>query len=144
MQRTIYYQLLYRSRAVNPVDETVLRRIQSSAARNNQRLDITGFLLHVGDTFVQLIEGPERSVLNLLSRLTADPRHTELMILHAAPTASRTAPGWSMGVFSRERETDREQPNQALSKLLDVCLSHSWDDGNVRAAIRQALRSAAA
>ncbi len=137
------YQFLFRSTATVTVDESMLRNIRDRAVLNNKRGGITGFLLHVGDSFVELLEGPETSILQTVDRLTQDERHTNMVVLHVAQVPVRSVPSWSMGVFSAEESIGMPKPNASLAKLLEVCCEHNWHDDRARRAIVQTLRAAA-
>ncbi|NJC42698.1 hypothetical protein GGQ87_002993 [Brevundimonas alba] len=89
-------RLVYRSRALWPDPETAMDDILRDSLWNNARGRITGALGFSGRTYVQLLEGPTASLDDLLAKLAADPRHTDLTILVRAPVSGRLVPGWTM------------------------------------------------
>ena len=89
-------QLLYVSRSVD-ADRLIVGRILSAARRHNQVDDVTGLLLFDGAHFLQLLEGDRTVISRLYNRIAVDPRHTDVVILGAGPTAERICPSWSMG-----------------------------------------------
>ena len=58
---------------------------------------------------MQLLEGPEASVLALLSIIRADPRHEKLVILDEWRMRERIFPEWKMG-FQRLARDHEELP----------------------------------
>ena len=64
-------RLLYLSQA-NPSSADDLESILRTARQNNPPLSITGVLVHGGGWYMQLIEGPERSVLKLYAKIIDD------------------------------------------------------------------------
>jgi len=95
------YQLLYVSEHDLAVSESGYSRagyeiaLQSSA--NNQREDITGFLLCTKRWFAQVLEGSRPAVDGLYERIKADPRHHSVSTLMVRRQAVRAFPNWSMG-----------------------------------------------
>jgi hypothetical protein len=71
---------------------TLLRDAQM---RNINR-NITGLLLHIDNKFVQYVEGPKESVLELVERILADPRHRQVEVLFEGPVKERLFHDWSM------------------------------------------------
>jgi hypothetical protein len=90
------HQIAYTSVATDRMKaEDLVRIVQESVHRNAER-GITGFLLFRGGKFVQLIEGPRKSLTDLIDTLCADPRHTDLTIIHDEAIAERQFPNWRM------------------------------------------------
>ena len=66
-------------------------------ARNANALDgITGLLIFNGTHFLQIIEGSERAIEDLIERLRKDPRHTGFEIRDRRKIDVRSFPDWSM------------------------------------------------
>lgn len=95
MPDTRLERLVYRSRAIVP-PASELDAILRQSIWNNARARVTGALGHCGDTYVQLLEGPPASLDDLLSRLGADRRHRDLVVLDRESAQARLVPGWSM------------------------------------------------
>ena len=77
-----------------PAEE--VNRLVGSAERNNAERQITGFLLYNGRNFLQLIEGPQASLMSLMTTLARDPRHSGMLVLVDEPIEDRSCPTWSM------------------------------------------------
>lgn len=97
-------QLLYRSKAVSRPN---VGEIVASSKRNNSIDGITGLLFFDGETFVQVLEGPENSVAAAFHRICADSRHESVTVISDARIEHREFAYWSMelrepGVVSDE------------------------------------------
>ena len=71
-------------------------RLVESAQRNNAEREITGFLLYNGRNFLQLIEGPQASLMSLIATLARDTRHSGMLTLIDEPIDERSCPHWTM------------------------------------------------
>ncbi len=91
------FQLVYVSTEAQPFSTDDLVRLLEKSRENNARLHVTGMLLYQDGLFMQALEGDEETVRALADRIAADPRHAGVMILHAAESAKRDFPDWSMG-----------------------------------------------
>ncbi len=69
---------------------------------NNSKLDITGLLLCVGNTFVQVLEGEREAVHKLYKKISKDPRHTQCRILFEGTTPERLFSEWSMNFLQMD------------------------------------------
>jgi hypothetical protein len=95
--------LIYVSSATEEVDETQLLDIMAVSRANNQRDRITGMLLYKGGNFMQVLEGPEDSVLARYDKIRKDPRHKDVYLISVQPTREREFPRWEMGFKDIER-----------------------------------------
>lgn len=91
------HQLLYVSNAASDISIRALDDILTASRRNNARLDITGLLLFIDGGFLQILEGEERAVRELYSRIAADPRHSNLRLMLDRGVPARAFADWSMG-----------------------------------------------
>ncbi len=86
----------YTSRARLDLGEDDLRRIHEEA-RHLIALDgITGLLAIDGGRFLQIVEGAEEAIDDLIDRLRRDPRHTAFEIRDERMVDARSFPEWSM------------------------------------------------
>lgn len=88
-------QILYRSRAAAGAD---LDQILEQSRHNNALDGITGLLWSDGTQFLQVIEGPEPSVLEAFARIGRDTRHIELDLLSDRRIEAREFGYWSMAL----------------------------------------------
>jgi hypothetical protein len=73
-----------------------LEDIHRSAREHNALDGITGLLVFNGTHFLQIIEGAEDAIEDLIARLRLDPRHTGFEIRDQRRVETRSFPGWSM------------------------------------------------
>lgn len=95
-------QMYYASRFARPLSKADLQEIQDSAHRNNDKWEITGFLVSLGNTFFQVLEGPAATVDRLYyERIVPDERHEDVLCLKTElDVQERMFPGWKMKVFN--------------------------------------------
>lgn len=89
-------QLLYVSNTYRDPEPGMLEEILDVSQINNARLGITGMLLYVDGGFLQVLEGEESPVSNLLNKIESDKRHWNTHILWRR-SAEPIFRGWSMG-----------------------------------------------
>ena len=97
LKSTTLIQLIYTSSATRPLSDAALLSMLRIARRNNERDDITGMLLYRSGCFIQVMEGPEKSVLATHARISQDKRHTGIIHLLLEPIQERTFLDHSMG-----------------------------------------------
>ena len=85
-------QLAYISSTARPLSEEDIAQILASSRRNNAEVDVTGALLHGGDTFMQILEGPREGVASVFSRIQMDRRHRSVTVLLHDPVGRRQLP----------------------------------------------------
>lgn len=67
------------------------------AARELNAIDgITGLLVFNGTHFLQIVEGAEDAIDDLLDRLRRDPRHSAIEVRDERMVDARSFPDWSM------------------------------------------------
>ena len=101
-------RVVYVSRSLlpEPDAEAELERILVRAHRGNAALGITGALLFSEDCFAQALEGPPETVEAVFEAIQCDPRHTEVVVLEAAPVPAREFGAWSMAYAGRRRDAE--------------------------------------
>jgi len=116
-------RMYYVSRFSRPLTKKDLAAIQDASLRNNPSAEVTGFLVCLGDTFFQVLEGPTAAIDQLYyERIVPDDRHTDVVCLKSE-TAVRTRmfPEWHMKVFNLNEE-EKVLPfafQQMLTALVD-------------------------
>jgi hypothetical protein len=91
------FQLVYVSAATqNQNYDKMINEILSVAIKFNLKNNITGVLLYRGGIFLQLLEGDEKNVKNLFSKIQKDPRHNNVITLIENTSNSRLFDKWSM------------------------------------------------
>jgi len=92
-------QLIYSSAASKPFSVDALRTLLVRARASNTTAEVSGMLLHVDGAFLQVLEGDATVVNALFARISRDPRHAKVLLLHRIETATRNFGDWSMGFF---------------------------------------------
>jgi hypothetical protein len=100
-------QLLYVSNTVDELGLGDLDQVLTASRRNNAMMGITGLLLFIDGGFLQILEGEERAVRELYTRIAGDPRHRNARLMLDREVPCRAFPEWSMG-FERPCMDDPE------------------------------------
>ena len=95
-------QILYLSSSTVQGDSGDLAAILEQSRHNNAINGITGLLWSDGVHFLQVFEGPTRSVEATFTRILNDDRHHDIVLLHNERIAERQFGGWSIA----HRRTD--------------------------------------
>jgi uncharacterized membrane protein (DUF373 family) len=103
-------QLSYISTATRSMNTDDLMDILRTARAHNADRGITGMLLYSNGTFVQVLEGEEAVLDDLLARIKRDTRHTALRVLERKKIEQREYADWSMGFKRVSREKLRNTP----------------------------------
>ena len=88
-------QIIYVSQPFG-FDESTLFSILMTARRKNVQHDVTGALICRADTYLQMIEGPEKAIRDTYRRIASDDRHLNVKLLFSESVADRVFPGWAM------------------------------------------------
>lgn len=88
--------LTYTSLARIDLQASDLEDIHRSARDLNALDGITGLLVFNGTHFLQIVEGSNHAIADLLGRLRRDPRHSGLEVRDERKVARRSFPGWGM------------------------------------------------
>jgi len=88
-------QIVYASRPSNYSAPSLLNILVTSRQFNTLHA-ITGALIYRDDIFLQLIEGDSVTVRNIMKRIQADDRHSEVNVLSERNIPSRTFSNWTM------------------------------------------------
>ena len=91
-----YTSVTYTSLARLDLQESDLEDIHRSAREQNALDGVTGLLVFNGTHFLQIIEGSEDAIEDLIDRLRRDSRHTGFEIRDRRKIDERSFPDWSM------------------------------------------------
>ena len=86
----------YTSLARLDLQESDLEDIHRVAREQNALDGVTGLLVFNGTHFLQIIEGSEKAIEDLIERLRRDPRHSGFEIRDRRKVEARSFPDWSM------------------------------------------------
>ena len=102
-QEIMFTHLIYRSFSQVPLTERQLHHILEKSQTNNLQNEITGLLLYRNNTFIQLLEGPEKQVLSCMQRIRKDPRHFGSSVVFLTKSDERLFPSWSMSHIPQKK-----------------------------------------
>lgn len=88
--------LTYISRARLDLSGDDLAAIHQRARHLNALDGITGLLVFDGTRFLQIVEGAEDAIDDLMGRLRGDPRHNAIEVRDERVVDARSFPDWSM------------------------------------------------
>lgn len=143
MKRVTYMST---SRNIRPEE---VQALTETSAKNNQRKHVTGVLLHLGNVFFQVIEGPVEAIEELWPKIAADPRHEEVVVLKTELDAQHRLFGtWSMRAvdLNRLQEFNEKELNEVVLEPVRVLLktvteSYSILEKYTQATIFKIMRS---
>lgn len=90
-------RLLYASRAIGETQCSDLQDIMRQSHTHNPQKGITGILCHSEGLYMQVLEGGRDAINKLYAKIIADPRHTDVVLLHYEEINERRYAGWTMG-----------------------------------------------
>ena len=90
-------QLVYASSETITFTEDILNALLDKARAKNLENKITGVLIYIQGSFIQLLEGEEPALSETFDRIASDPRHTGLMKFSDRIVEGRSFPDLQMG-----------------------------------------------
>ena len=98
------YQTIYFSASSTPMQVDELEDILEQAQSNNSRNGITGALVYIDGSFLQILEGEKDRVQALMQKISKDFRHETVSILHEGEIAAAAFTEWKMAYVSATAE----------------------------------------
>lgn len=90
------HSLVYFSTSFGLFQEEDLASILQQSRRNNAGANITGLLLYMNGSIIQVLEGEKLAVESLYKRIEQDQRHTHVVCVLSRPISHRLFSRWSM------------------------------------------------
>jgi len=111
------HHIVYCSQAAQHMDKEALEKIIATARHHNPRFGITGLLVFGSGIFFQWLEGPRDNVTSLFKIISADPRHSDVVLLTKEDQfRERLFPNWDMElVAAKDISTVLEDAMHAAS-----------------------------
>ena len=100
------YYLIYVSSAAAPMSSDDLLFLLERSRKKNLGLGITGMLVYMNGSFMQMIEGDKPAVLKLFESIKHDSRHTGVIEIMAGEIPDRNFEDWSMGFSFMDQSDD--------------------------------------
>ncbi|MGR9000051.1 MAG: phosphate-starvation-inducible PsiE family protein [Gammaproteobacteria bacterium] len=123
-------QTTYISTPTRPMTTDDLMDILNTARVNNAGIGVSGMLLYTGTEFIQILEGEEKVVEELLTAIKKDPRHKDFRVIEKKKVTNREYAEWTMGFKRVDKEDVRDVPG--LNKFFDTDLSGSIDSNQLK------------
>lgn len=123
-------QTTYISTPTRPMSTDDLMEILNTSRLNNVCIGISGMLLFTGTTFIQILEGDEKYVDELIAKIKQDPRHKDFRVIEKKKISMREYADWTMGFKRVDKEDVRDVPG--LNKFFDTDLSGSIDTNKLK------------
>lgn len=98
------YRLIYSSEATAEMERTDLEQMLEESRLRNARRGITGVLVFVDGVFLQVLEGEQDDVEDLMTSIRRDPRHRNIKVFHEEEIDRRAFPAWRMAYLSPRAE----------------------------------------
>ncbi|MFD1143647.1 BLUF domain-containing protein [Larkinella insperata] len=107
--------IVYLSYLRPQVNESELVRLLTQSRQNNQQAGITGVMLSVRGSILQVLEGPKQTVEALYHRIQSDNRHFKISTVVDRPIQQRLFADMAMGY-----ETISSQQLDQIRSLVDL------------------------
>ena len=91
------FHVVYVSSSTQTFAQSDLQTLLQKARDKNTQLDLTGMLLYKDGNFMQVLEGKEEVVTELVEIIKRDTRHKGVLELLRGTSEQRMFPNWSMG-----------------------------------------------
>ncbi len=101
------HTIVYMSYATRPFSTDELKDLLHLARDANRNIDVSGLLLYHDGRFLQVVEGEQAVLEDLMGKIEADPRHRRLARLVDKPIEQRMFADWSMGFLDISSEEAR-------------------------------------
>ena len=95
-------EIIYVSTLADDAPVRVVADIANKARHHNQRAQLTGLLVFDGMHFCQQLEGCAAQIADAMDRISKDPRHRDLAVVHSGPLDKRRFNRFSLGYTSVE------------------------------------------
>lgn len=102
--RLLYTSVLNASQSAEP-PEQIARKIAATSAELNRQADLTGSLVFVDGTFIQILEGPLAEVEKTFERICCDFRHVDVRLIDVVNVSDRLFADWDMACLCEDADT---------------------------------------
>ena len=94
-------KLLYTSQiAKAPRDADEIAKIARASHRRNAEKGITGSLVYVDGTFIQILEGTSEAIEDVFESICCDFRHRDIKLIDLITIQTRQFGDWHMGLLA--------------------------------------------
>jgi hypothetical protein len=123
--------IVYYSFSQSEISSSELKELLQKAREWNEAHEITGLLIYRFNkkfkrgNFLQIIEGPKKSISSTWGRISADRRHHTITVLEDGSFEERNFPTWSMGLKNLNTEALEGTPG-----FIDINDDRFWSNPN--------------
>ena len=96
------YQLNYHSKSLPELNLNQLEDILETARATNAEKYISGCLIYHNNSFIQILEGEKKDVLEVYERIKTDSRHHNIQLLWVNYVEVRSFKNWNMAFYRPE------------------------------------------
>lgn len=104
------HRLLYTSTACLPPEGSAVHlhaeKIAADAARRNTAIGLTGALVLVENSFIQVLEGKLDAIEEVFEHICCDLRHEDVRLIDLFPIQERMFADWTMACLTDMGHTD--------------------------------------
>jgi Sensors of blue-light using FAD len=113
--------LIYASRSTENFHEHEIPDLLKQARIANAKQELTGMLLYISGSFLQVLEGQPEMVDAVFSTILRDKRHTQLTLIARESTLERAFEGWTM----MHKTLDPVEAGELIGEI-DYFISPTW------------------
>lgn len=89
-------RLIYYSKSTNLLKLEDINQILRKSGENNAKIGVTGCLYFNENFFIQILEGGRSEVSQLYSKISVDPRNSEIVLVEVNSIEEREFADWGM------------------------------------------------
>ena len=113
--------LIYASRSTEHFHEHEIPELLQQVRIANAKQEITGMLLYICGSFLQVLEGQPEMVDAVFSRIRGDERHSQLRLIARESIPERAFEGWTM----MHKTLDPVEASELVGEI-DYFTSPTW------------------
>ena len=113
--------LIYASRSTENFHEHEIPDLLKQARIANAKQELTGMLLYISSSFLQVLEGQSEMVDAVFSTILRDKRHTQLTLIARESILERAFEGWTM----MHKTLDPVEASELIGEI-DFFTSPTW------------------
>lgn len=125
----VYYTIYVSEAVIHPSKEE-LNIILEESRLFNKNFGVTGLLIYSSGCFMQMIEGREEVIIDLMARISMDSRHHHVQEIVSGRSKYRLFQNWDMGLWNMELSHNEEigwrktkLDLKELSKNVQLCIA---------------------
>jgi predicted sulfurtransferase len=132
LAKTTVFQTVYVSSASELIGEPTLELLLSDSRAKNVEKQVTGILLYANGNIMQVLEGEQMLIEELMLKIARDPRPKGVIVLLQEAIEERQFAKWSMA-YKRLITAEADGVSNFLSK------SPSNDEAQIKASLAKSL-----